>query len=612
MHRGKGLRTLLASLLASMLLTACGGSYDAGPPPPPPPPPPSASELLAQQLEGLALDEFYFQSFEALTTRSPELIVWRGLSDVFPVDSADLDDLSDDFQRETFAMHQVVLDALKTYDRTTLSADEQVNYDVYEWHLQDVVDRLEFFYYDFVASYGLFGIQTDTEQFFTDIHPLENEQDAEDYITRLNAVSRKFEQLSDHLQRQSGAGVIEPLLSLNVSLYYMNPLADGTAESNSYYTAFADKVDIISSLNDTDRQDLKDRALSAVTSSVIPAYQELRETMLGLQALASPSIGVGQFPRGNDYYDYILRHHTTTNLTAAEIHQLGLDELQRIHAEMRLLFDQLGYPQNETLQQLFARLGTDGGIIPAADVLPTYEGIIDFARQNIDQAFNIFPSADVIVVADNSGGFYIGPSFDGTRPGAFYAGTTRDTPWYSMPTLAYHEALPGHHLQIALAMEADAPAFRKLVRVSAFVEGWGLYAERLAYELGWYDNDPYGNLGRLRLEALRAARLVIDTGIHSLGWSFNEGVQFNDDNVGAETRASEGATARYSVIPGQATAYMIGMLEILRVRQKAMDQLGAQFDLREFHTVVLQAGAVPLPLLETLVDNWVADVQGAP
>ena len=294
MRRGKLLKTLLAGLLASMLLTSCGGSYDAGPPPPPPPPtPPSASEILAQNLEGLALDEFYFQSFEALTTRSPELIVWRGLSDVFPVDSADLDDLSDDFQRETFAMHQVVLDALKTYDRTALSADEQVNYDVYEWHLQDVVDRLEFFYYDFVASYGLFGIQTDTQQFFTDIHPLENQQDAEDYITRLNAVSRKFEQLSDHLQRQSGAGVIEPLLSMNVSLFHMNPLADGAAESNPYYTSFAGKVDIISSLSDTDRQDLKDRALSSVTSSVIPAYQVLRETMLGLQALASPSIGVG-------------------------------------------------------------------------------------------------------------------------------------------------------------------------------------------------------------------------------------------------------------------------------------------------------------------------------
>jgi uncharacterized protein (DUF885 family) len=392
----------------------------------------------------------------------------------------------------------------------------------------------------------------------------------------------------------------------------MNPIADGAADSNPYYTAFAGKLDNIASLSDTERQDLKDRALSAVSSSVIPAYRQLRETMLGLQAIASPSIGVGQFPRGNDYYNYILKHHTTTDLTAAEIHQLGLDELQRIHAEMRLLFDQLGYPQNESLQQLFVRLGTDGGIIPAADVLPTYEGIIESARENIDQAFNIFPSADVVVIPDDFGGFYIGPSFDGTRPGAFYAGTTRDIPWFGMPTLAYHESLPGHHLQIALAMEADAPAFRKLVRVSAFVEGWGLYAERLAYELGWYANDPYGNLGRLQLEALRAARLVIDTGIHSLGWSFERGVQFNDDNVGVRTPSSEGATARYSVIPGQATAYMIGMLEILRVRQIAMDQLGTQFDLREFHTVVLQAGAVPLPLLETLVDNWIADVQAAP
>jgi uncharacterized protein (DUF885 family) len=277
-----------------------------------------------------------------------------------------------------------------------------------------------------------------------------------------------------------------------------------------------------------------------------------------------------------------------------------------------LIVAQLGYPQNETIPELFDRVATDGGIIPAASVLSTYEGIIDIAEQRLDAAFDIFPTADVVVKPDPSGGFYIGPSFDGTRPGAFYAGTTNNEPWFQMPSLTYHESIPGHHTQIAIAMEQDVPAFRKIVHVTAFVEGWALYAERLAYELGWYDNDPYANLGRLQYEALRAARLVMDTGIHDMGWSFDQAVQFNHENVGWSIGASQNAAARYSVWPGQATAYMIGMLRILDERQRAMDALGAQFDLKGFHRAVLSNGAVPLDVLSGVVDIYIADVQAGP
>jgi len=246
-------------------------------------------------------------------------------------------------------------------------------------------------------------------------------------------------------------------------------------------------------------------------------------------------------------------------------------------------------------------------VVPAPDVKAVYEAIIQETEQNLDLAFDIFPSANVVVAEDPFGGFYIGPSFDGSRPGAFYAGTQIDQPLYEMPSLSYHEAIPGHHTQIALAMEIPGPVFRKTERFTAFVEGWALYAERLAWELGWYDADPYGNLGRLQYEALRAARLVIDTGIHSQGWSFEQAVQFNMDNVGWSRSASEGAAGRYSVMPGQATAYMVGMLRILDARQRAMDQLGAAFDLKEFHRVVLLSGGVPLELLDGVVDAWIAE-----
>jgi uncharacterized protein (DUF885 family) len=279
---------------------------------------------------------------------------------------------------------------------------------------------------------------------------------------------------------------------------------------------------------------------------------------------------------------------------------------------MRLIFDELGYPQDESLELLYGRVARDGGIIPAADVKPAYESIIAAAESRLGEAFDIFPSAAVIVLPDPSGGFYIGPSFDGTRPGAFYAGTTSNQAWFSMPSLTYHESVPGHHTQIAIAMEQDVPAFRRIVGFTGFVEGWALYAERLAHELGWYDGDPFGELGRLQFEALRAARLVIDTGIHSLGWSFDDAVQFNRDNVGASLGASRGAAARYSVWPGQATAYLIGMLEILRQRQRAMDELGSRFDLKAFHRAVLSNGAVPLVLLDDVVDRYIAAAQDSP
>ena len=315
---------------------------------------------------------------------------------------------------------------------------------------------------------------------------------------------------------------------------------------------------------------------------------------------------MSQFPGGRDYYLFQLKHHTTTDLTPAQVHQMGLDELTRIHFEMRLIFDQLGYPQNETLRELFARVIDDGGVIPAADTLSTFEGLVEFAEQNLGQAFDLLPAAPVVVTPDPFGGFYIGPSFDGSRPGAFFAGTGRDLPYYDMPTLTFHESVPGHHLQIAIQQELDLPTFRKIVRSTAFVEGWALYAERLAWELGWYDNDPFGNLGRLQFEALRAARLVMDTGIHDLGWSFDEATQFNIDNVGWSLGASQGAAARYSVFTGQATAYMIGMLRILELRQRAMDALGTDFDLKEFHRVVTGSGGMPLSVLETVVDRYIA------
>ena len=580
--------------------------------PPQPSPPPSAAEKLQSDLQGLSLDEFYVESYAALLRRTPERVIWLGLSDLIPPNIIGLNDLSDSYQRETFAMHQVVLEQLRTYDRLALTPDEQLSYDIYEWQRQDEIDRLEFIYYDFVATYNFFGAQRDTESLFLEVHPLQTLQDARDYVTRLNAIDEKFTDITRHLVSQNGAGIVEPILTMDVAISNLGEVADAAANTTSYYTAFVEKINNIADLSATDRQELADAAFAAINASVIPAYQQLRLNIRSLRQNAPSSVGVGQYPLGTEYYNYTLKHHTTTDLTAAEVHQLGLDELARIQAEMRVIFDQLSYPQNETMQQLFARVETDGGIIPAADVKSTYESMVAFAEQNLAAAFDIFPSAPVIVASDDFGGYYIGPSFDGTRPGAFYAGTVNDEAYFRMPSLTFHESVPGHHTQIAIQMDQDTPMFRKVSRVTAFVEGWALYAERVAYELNWYDNDPYGDLGRLQFEALRAARLVVDTGMHSMGWSFDQATQYLVDNLGYSVGAAQGAAGRYSVVPAQATAYMVGMLQILESRQRAIDALGAQFSLIEFHRLLLSNGAVPMDIMNREVDRWIQEKLAAP
>ena len=604
----------LVAFLVLILVSACGGAGGDIGGKVPPVGDPTPADLLAADLTGLNLTDFYTESYEVLMYREPETITWNALESVYPLAVPVLNNLSDSYTSETLTLIQVVLAALRNYDRTALSDDEKLTYDFYGWYLQDRLDHQEFIYHDFVATYNFVGVQDNTERLFTDILPLATRQDAEDYIQVLGGVLTKFRQLVDHLNLANGAGIIEPRLTMDAAIAGLHDIADApdTAVGVSYYDRFVQDIENIAELDDAERAQLRIRARDAVRAGVTPAYRELRAALQGLRANAPTAIGVGQYSRGSDYYNYMLRHRTTTLLTAAEIHQLGLDHLQRIHGEMRQVFDQLGYPQNETLQELFARVAADGGVIPAVDVKSTHEAIIAAAEQNLDQAFDIFPAADVVVAEDPWGGFYIAPSFDGTRPGAFYAGTENPWPWFQMPSLTYHESVPGHHTQIAIAMEQPGPVFLKVERFTALVEGWALYAERLAFELGWYTNDPYGNLGRLQFEALRAARLVMDTGIHSMGWSFEQAVQFNMDNVGAGRGESEGAAGRYSVAPAQATAYMIGMLRILDARQRAMDQLGAAFDLKEFHRVVLTSGGVPLQLLDNAVDAWIAEKLAAP
>lgn len=565
--------------------------------------PPSSAEALAT-LDGLDFDAFVDASFRALLIRDPEAVSELGLAEQLGVDHSQLTDISAEYEDETQALVAGILTRLSAFDRKALTAAQQHTYDVYAWSLEDLGRRHELSLYDYPVTHLVDSAQNEVLLVLADLHPITSQQDAEDLINRMCQVRSKVDQIIEKLRAREDADLIAPRRVLDWALSGIRDVARSSPTRLDVYRAFINKVGALPGLSRADQEALFQGAAVAVETSILPAYERLAYEVERLQPRAPSGVSVGQYPRGDEYYAMVLRSFTSTTLTADEIHTLGVQELSRIHSEMQARFDALGYP-HETLAQTYARVAVDGGIVAASGVPATYEAIIEQAEGRLQEAFEAVPSASWEVIPVTYGGFYVAASLDGSRPGAFYASSGASRPRFAMPTLAYHELIPGHHFQISLAREADLPLARNLVSTTGYAEGWALYAERLVAELGWYADDPYADLGRLQWEAFRAARLVVDTGLHHLGWQFNDAVTFLRDNVGFrdDVLSAEGQIARYVAWPGQATAYTVGMLELLRLRDKAEQQLGARYDLRAFHTAVLGNGNVPLELLDGIVQE---------
>jgi uncharacterized protein (DUF885 family) len=562
-------------------------------------------ELIATvsgQLQGLTIDDFFEQAFLLTSNRNTEAMISDGFFNGLDSATVQLNNIADNYAMQSSAIYTAILEQLQTYNRDTLTKSQQISYDVYEADLQAKIEWIAYIDYEYPATYGFFGWPGSTETFFTQAFTFSDKPQAEIYLALLNQVGRRFSQIGELLEARKAQGIIEPAVTLGYSQDLVAAMANSAATSTSYYQAFTQQLSTLSNITEADKTVLTATLLKTIEERILPAYNALAEKMAVLVNEAPKNIGFGQFEGGKDFYDFTLRFFTSSHLSSDQIHDLGIEELARIHSEMRTLFDQLGYPQNENLSSLYTRVDIDAGIIPANKTKSTYENLIAQAYTELPSLFEVLPQQEVIVVGGNSGGYYIAGSDDGSRPGAFYANTTADSPYTTMPTLAYHEAVPGHHLQIALANELDLPLFRKKSHFTSFIEGWGLYAERLAKDAGWYEQDVYGDLGRLQFEAMRAARLVVDTGIHNKGWSYDEANQFHSENVGFS-----GSIARYSVWPGQATAYMTGMLKILALRQQAKNQLAERYDIKEFHSAIIGNGSMPLNVLQTVVDNYIAE-----
>jgi len=380
------------------------------------------------------------------------------------------------------------------------------------------------------------------------------------------------------------------------------------------YSHFLSKVSKMPGLNDNEKAVLLENARQQIEVSFIPAHIKLLEYLDEIEPKATSDAGVWKLPDGEAYYAWKLRWETSTDLTPEQVHEIGLQEVDRIKDEMYAALKELRYPaQILAPSQMLEMARNEAGYYNTdsssgrARVIAAYEGLLDEIGQKMQPAFDLYPSMDVIVYGDESygggGGFYVPGALDGSRPGAFHTGVGGgNVAKMSMPTILFHEAVPGHHHQIALSYDLGLPTFRTDILLNGYAEGWALYAERLAWELGMYEEDPYGNIGRLQLELLRAARLVADTGVHAKGWTRNEARSYMDRTVGGMTHEVD----RYVVFPAQAIGYKIGMLNILELRQTAQDQLGEDFDLAEFHRVVLGNGSLPLEMLERVVQEYLA------
>ncbi len=563
------------------------------------------STLLASvssRLEGLSIADFFEEAFTIIRTRDTDQRIADGVLDEYDVGTAQLTNKSDEYYFQTKEIQSLVKELLQSYDRDALAAQEQLSYDIYLDHLEKELEWAEYRDYEYPATYGFFGLPGSTEQFFTRIFTISDAREAQLYLALLNQVDRRFDQISELLIARQNAGIIEPSVTLGFSQSLVAAMGSSAATSTTYYQAFEERLDELDNISVAEKVILREQAVQVIEEKVLPAYQELAIQMQNLLPLAPANIGFGQFPGGDKFYEFVVRFYTSSDMTPNDVYLMGLQELARIHDELDVLFNQLGYPSWESLAQKWVRVDQDSGTILAENALSFHQQLIDETYEKLGDYFSLLPEQRVAVAGDMFGGFYITGTEDGSRPGTFYADNDSDQAYTTLPSLTYHEAVPGHHLQIALALELDLPEFRRKQRLTSYTEGWALYAERLASDLGWYEDDIYGDLGRLQFEALRAARLIVDTGIHSLGWTYNQADTAHIFNVGYP-----GSIARYSVWPGQATAYTTGMVKILELRDRAQSELGELYDIKDFHAVVTGNGSMPLNILENVVDSYIAE-----
>ena len=557
-----------------------------------------------------------------LMLQSPETLTSLGIIDNTFLDfhSGSLDDYTEEAEEANRRFIQVAREGLDNYGPEGLEGQDLLSWKITAWLLDDMLEDAEFPHSGYRIN-QLSGITVDLPSFITDAHQITNRKSVDRYLSRINEFGRVLHEIKIRVESDSEAGVIPPTFIIERSIEVMqNFIAEGV-EENPLVNTLGEKLESIG-IDQDSYEVLMGQAKNLVEARVIPGYQELIVFMESITPESDNRAGIDQIPQGDAIYRHNLRSITTTDFSPSEIHEVGLLEVERIEGEMNAILDELNITGRNFTERLRAVMTDPAFIFPnnptgKTEMLNELESIYLSIMEQVPNFFITIPPQPLEIrpvpeyaQATAPGGYYNSPALDGSRPGIFYINqnNTADNPRWTLPTLLVHEGAPGHHFQISSAqLITGVPLLRQLSSFSAYVEGWALYAEYLVMnDMGLYDDDPLGNLGRLQAEMFRAVRLVVDTGLHAFSWTRESAIDYMVDKTGMTADEVTREIERYVVWPGQATAYKTGQLALLNLRRRAEDALGNQFDLREFHELILMNGAMPLALLSQQVDSWIA------
>ena len=618
-------RVLVLSALSLALLTACSTV-----PPTAATAPGAESTQAAATSEDARLNAWFERKYEEELQFSPIQMTFLGRKDRY----SEIDDMSREAADRQLAWREAAVEEMRsTFDYDALSDASKLSWDLYEYQLDAAKAAHPF------ADHGypfeqMGGMQSQLPTFMINFHTVEEESDYTAYIARLREVPRAFGQLMDQVRRSAELGIRPPrfahegVIDQGTKVVTGAPFTEG--DDSALWADAQAKADALvkaGKIDEARATELKAEARAALVEAVKPAYADVIAWFKADMAKAAVNpTGVGsRHPNGAAYYAQRLKASTTTDLTADQVHQIGLDEVKRIRGEMEALKDKVGFEGD--LQAFFKFIATDPQFkYPNTDAgrqayIDDATKAINTIKQQLPNYFGLLPKADIVVKrvepfreVDGAAQHYYPSTPDGSRPGVYYAHLSdmNAMPKTELEVIAYHEGLPGHHMQIAIAQELEGvPEFRKQAGFTAYSEGWGLYSEWLAREMPGTYTDPYSEYGRLTSEMWRAIRLVVDTGLHAKGWTQEQAVAFMSENSSIPQQAVEAEIRRYITWPGQATAYKIGMIKIQELRAKAETELGDDFDIRGFHDAILGGGALPLDLLERRIDQWIEEEKQA-
>ncbi len=578
---------------------------------------PTADEIITESEKAKILFERYFDS---VLVQNPETATAIGLK----INYDQWNDISEEAQSNKYHFAQKFLKLLRDSIKSErLDSATFISYMMLENQLVEEIEGYRFRHHDYPVN-QMHGIQSEMISFLINKHNIENQEDAKAYIKRLEGFDKKMKDLLEQLNLREKNGAVLPVFLISKIVsdcknIIKGSLSKSSTEKQILLDDFLNKINKCDKIDKDSINNLTENCINAIQNSVIPAYNSLIDYFNKLKEKANADAGIWKMENGESCYQYRLKQETSTNLSPDAIFDLGMEEISRIHEEMKVIMKEVNFKGE--LKSFFEFMRNSPQFYYANtetaknDYLKKATQIIDSMRPYLPKLFSKLPKAELIVkkvesFREQSAGkaFYESPSPDGKIPGIYYVNTYNMSvvPKYSMEALAYHEGIPGHHLQLSLAQEMkQIPRFRRHSHLyNAYTEGWGLYAELVPKEIGFY-KDPYSNFGRLAMELWRACRLVVDVGIHVKKWSREESIAFYKKNTPNSEAECIKMVDRHIVMPAQATSYKVGMLTLLELREKAKKILGNKFDIREFHDVVLHNGAVPLTILEDIVDDYI-------